>query len=552
MRRQIVKHHLSEIDEKMLGALEWYGRGKKLWEDVLASGEDSWKIFMRFCAVYGHEKDFVAMLEDGGAGLAARDGHEQVGKVSNGNTTRKTTSVTNNNFRYRTQLIKDPLPPWASSIPLLTAPTPKLNGGDFSWLVCLELTTQSFNDSESWAPTDLQYSLGILPNLAVLSIHGSSFQRPPYRIVQDGYLSEWARQARHGEKWKSLRILTIEESLDGLLQVYRPHPRHHTDYKKVPPPPTPPPKRKLFEELDSFPKLSVVSFHFPPPPQGWGMRVGEECSEERIPRRADSVYPLYEFTKAREMFEEGTSRGWFSERVKDYEGTLKERPREVKELVRRAGLTGVRSLAQAGSMLMQVEAKERERLVREREGDLGIEGGLAKLLKKENAQNQNVKKNKSKTAHEAVPGNAASPVMVNVIFETNHTPNILPPLRNQAKTNTIRNGQRSPTDQENFQERRIMFEKKRPVELPPLLPASPPSGGKKRKSADGGGGGASEVGWGGMNWGHDGAGDWDIAAWDVQVDAGDGGEGGGAGNKKMKREEELARGVAELLAEYIN
>ena len=230
VRRQIIKNHLSELDEKMLRALEWYGRGKKLWEDVLASGGDSWRIFIRFCATYGHEKDFVAMLEDGGAGLTAQEGHAQVGRVSNGKTAKNATSVTNNNFRYRTQLIKDPFPPWESSIPLLTAPTPKLNCGNFSWLVCLELTTQSFN--ETWAPTDLQYSLGTLPNLAVLSIHGPLFQRSPYRIVEDGYLPEWARQARQGQKWGSLRILVIEERLDGLLQPYRAHPRHHTDYKK--------------------------------------------------------------------------------------------------------------------------------------------------------------------------------------------------------------------------------------------------------------------------------------------------------------------------------
>ncbi|KAF8436444.1 hypothetical protein BGX38DRAFT_91507 [Terfezia claveryi] len=545
VRRQIVKHHLSEIDEKMLGALEWYGRGKKLWEDILASGGDSWRVFIRFCAVYGHEKDFLAMLEDGGPGLTAREGHAQVGKVSNGNTSRKTTSVTNNYFRYRTQLIKDPLPPWETSIPLLTAPTPKLNRGDFSWLVCLELTTQSFD--ETWAMTDLQYSLGTLPNLAVLSIHGSSFQRSPYRILEDGYLSDWARQARQGQKWGSLRILVIEEKLDGLLQVYRPYPRHHTDCKRVPPPPPRPPKRKLFEELDSFPKLSVVSFHFPPPPQGWRMRVSEECSEERIFRHVDCVYPLYDFAKAKEMFEEGTARQWFSERLKDFEGTLKERPREVKELVRRAGLTDVRSLAQAGSMLMQVEAKEREKLVRERDGDLGIEGGLAKLLKKENAEN----KNRSKPAPAEIPESAAPPIMVNVIFETNTTPNVLLPPRNQAKVNTIRYGQRSPTDQENFQERKIMFEKKRPVELPPLPPAPSPSVGRKRKSGGGGGGDASAVDLGEMNWSLDGAGDWDIegqATWDVQ---GDGGESWRPGNKKMKKGDELAKGVAELLAEFM-
>ena len=280
------------------------------------------------------------------------------------------------------------------------------------------------------------------------------------------------------------------------------------------------------------------------------MRVSEECSEENIFRHADCVYPLYDLTKAKEMFEEGTSRGWFSERVKDFEGTLKERPREVKELVRRAGLTDVRSLAQAGSMLVQAEAKERERLVREQEGDLDIEGGLAKLLKK------NGKKHRPRPAPTAVPGNTAPPVMVNVIFETNHPQDVLPPLRSQAKTNmnTTRNGQRSPTDQENFQERRIMFEKKRLVKLPPLPPAPSPSGGTKRKSGGGGDRDASVVSWGEMNWGLDGAGDWDIdseAAWDVPGDAGDGGGSGEVGNKKMKTGDELARGVAELLAEFM-
>ncbi|KAF8423795.1 hypothetical protein EV426DRAFT_601212 [Tirmania nivea] len=547
VRRQIVRHHLSEIDEKMLRALEWYGRGKKLWEDVLASGEDSWRVFMRFCAVYGNEKDFVAMLEDGGAGLTAREGHAQAGKVLNGKTIRKTTSATNNDFRYRTQLIKDPLPPWASSIPLLTAPTPKLNGGDFSWLVCLELTTQSFN--ETWAPIDLQYSLGTLPNLAVLSIHGASFQRSPYRIVEDGYLSEWARHARQGQKWGSLRILVIEERLDGLLQVYRAPPRHHTDYKKVPPPPPPPRKRGLFEELDSFPKLSVVSFHFPPPPLGWGMKASEEYTEEKMYRRPDCVYPLYNFAKAGEMFEEGARRGWLSERVRDFEGTLKERSREVKELVRRAGLTDVRSLAKAGSMLVHIEAKEREKLT-ERDGDLGIEGGLARLLKKEKRQNQK-KKEKPKPASAPILENVVPPVMVNVVFETNHTPNILPPLRNQAKANTIHNGQRSPTDQENFQERRIIFEKKRPVELPPSPPAPSPGEGKKRKS---GGEDVSGVGWGEMNWSLDGAGDWDVdgeVAWDVQGDAGGGSGSAGVRNKKRKRGDELGRGMGDLLVEVL-
>ena len=552
MRRQIVRYHLTEVDEKMLRALEWYGRGKKLWEDVLASGGDCWKVFIRFCAVYGHERDFVAMLEDGGAGLTTREGHEQVGTVFNGKTTKETTSVMNTNFRYRTQMIKNPLPPWMSSIPLLTAPTPKLNGGEFSWLVCLELTTQSFN--ETWAPIDLQHSLGTLPNLAVLSIHGSSFQRSPYRIVEDGYLLEWARHARQGQKWGSLRILVIEERLDGLLQGYRAHPRHHTDYKKVPPPPPPPPKRGLFEELDSFPKLSVVSFHFPAPPRGWETRLSETCTEERMFRRADCVYPLYDHAKAREMFEEGTRRGWFSERVKDFEGTLKERPREVKELVRRAGLTDVRSLAQAASILVQVEAKERMKLVKEREGDLGIEGGLAKLLKKEKTQNQNDERGGSKPASTIMPEYVAPPVMVNVIFETNHAPDVLPPLRNQTKVDTVRNGQRSPTDQENFQERRITFEKKRLVELPPLPPAPSPIRGKKRKSGGGVGvGGEGGVGRGKTSWSLDGAGDWDVAGeatWDVQGDAGNGsrswGGGGGAGNKKVRRGDVLGWGAGDL------
>ena len=63
IRRQIVSRYLNDLSEDILEDVEWYRLAKKVWEDILRAGEDSFKVFSRFCTVYGHEPDFIAMLE---------------------------------------------------------------------------------------------------------------------------------------------------------------------------------------------------------------------------------------------------------------------------------------------------------------------------------------------------------------------------------------------------------------------------------------------------------------------------------------------------------
>lgn len=482
MRRQIVQRHLHEITETVLLGIEWFGRGKKLWGDVLASGEDSWRIFSRFCTTYGHEPDFLPMLERSHTESPPRSlSFEQQKDMKNRRAMDSTRVIEKIDFRYRIQLIKDPLPPWSSSIPLLTAPAPMLNKGDFSWLVCLELTCDSFN-GETWTLDDLQYSLGELPNLSVLSIHGTPFLDKPYRIVKDGYLAEWARHARQGKKWGALRVLVLEEKVDNLLDCYRPHPRHHLDLRKNPPPPPPPPKRGLFDMLDDFPKLSVVSFHFPPPPAGWGKRAPIEARDGRKFEHAYCIYPLYDFTKSHQLATEGAKRNWFDERIIDYQGSLKDRPKEIKELVKRAGLTDIRSLAKAGSMLVQVELGERLKAVESREEwvdtgslDLNItatEGEEGKLKNDTNRQPE--------PTYSGFP--PPPPIMVHVMFERN------PVLIQEIPSFTTSKSQRPshPLQQCGDNEhRRILFEKKRDIVVAALPPPtlSTPETGRKRKGS---------------------------------------------------------------------
>lgn len=482
VRRQIVQRHLQEITETVLRGIEWFGRGKKLWEDVLASGEDSWRIFSRFCTIYGHEPDFVPMLERWDAESLPRPSGGSK-DIKNRSAIDSTRVIENNDFRYRIQLIKDPLPPWSTSIPLLTAPVPMLNNNDFSWLVCLELTSDSFG-GETWTPDDLQYSLGELPNLAVLSVHGTPFLHEPYRIVKDGYLAEWARHARQGKKWGALRILVLEEKVDNLLDSYRPHPRHHLDLRKNPPPPPPPPKRGLFEMLDDFPKLSVVSFHFPPPPAGWGKRTPIEARDGRRFEHAYCIYPLYDFTKSHQLATEGAKQNWFDERIIDYQGTLKDRPKEIKELVKRAGLADMRSLARAGSMLVQVESREKLQTIGARED--WVETGSLDLdiTATEGEKGRFRKSTKIPSRQPELPDSRLPPppIMVNVMFERD-------PVLIQEIPSFIISKLHRPSHplqlSGDYEHRRILFEKKRDVAVTtlPSPTLSAPEAGRKRKGS---------------------------------------------------------------------
>lgn len=388
------------------------------------------------------------------------------------------------------------------------------------------------------------------------------------------------------------------------MSTYRPHPRHHSEFSKNPPPPPPPPKRGLFEELDSFPKLSVVSFHLPPPPVGWGDR---ECMEDPSTKGtylARCVYPLFNYERTRELFAEADRRGWYSERVKDFHGTLKDRPREVKELMRKGGLSDVKSLAQAAAMLVECEGKEKKRLERERRDAeiarqqpiwIDDEEPVGKLHKKKQGKTKGEPiwidveepvgkshkkgqgkakgdygkrdvKSKSSVPKQPTPtSNVIPPIMVNVIFDTNSPPDSLHPSNQllgfaglAPKYNTnYRSGRESPTDQENFHERRIMFEKKRVVELSPL----PVKESKKRKESGhginhGSGGVLDDF----MKWNLDGAGDdfdeggvdGNLMNWGTH--RGSSGTGSEGGKKKVKMAaggEEMGRDIGDFLRDFM-
>ncbi|KAF8475956.1 hypothetical protein BDZ91DRAFT_788609 [Kalaharituber pfeilii] len=466
IRRQIVQHHLQDLTMEIIGKLEWYGRGKKLWDDTLSCGMDSFRVFSIFCSAYGHEPDFVPMLERDPQGTWSSGSRSSLPFYASqiqsneetwaafvpapnfyGNqyvtfavpehdvTRSKYKSIITRacTFRYRIQLIKNPLPPWHNMLPLLTAPTPKANNYDFSWLVCLEITTQPF-DGKTWGKGDLSRSFGELPNLAVLSIHGPAFYKEGFRIVRDGHLGDWARSARVGNRWGSLRILVLEEKLDGLIECYMPRPKHHTYFRLYPKAPSPPPKRTIFEDLDSFPMLSVVAFHFIPPPLGW-TEHDMRFSPEREDLNSYSSYPWWHPSKKSRLVQEGAKLGWFAERATDITGTLKGRPTEVRFKVKEAEMEGMRQLAEACSVLVQVERREREEIIREKEdtvnGTSGSRVELEERLKKckwakehtgEESESEDVKVGRTISSNKEEEKLPLPPVMVNVVFESTKTP----------------------------------------------------------------------------------------------------------------------------------
>lgn len=118
--------------------------------------------------------------------------------------------------------------------------TPIISSPNLSWLVVLELS-HSFSNANGWDLEDLK-SISNIPNLGVLSIHGPSFQHPGSQIINDGFLSFWARGARHGGKLKHLRILIIHD--DHILSS-----SYHAKNTA----------KSMFNDFDSFPSLSVVS-----------------------------------------------------------------------------------------------------------------------------------------------------------------------------------------------------------------------------------------------------------------------------------------------------
>ncbi|KAI5790689.1 hypothetical protein DFH27DRAFT_203770 [Peziza echinospora] len=376
VRRQIVKHHVGELDEKLLKSLRWFSCGKKVWEDVMKVGEDSFRVFARFCGRFGHELDFVAMLEREGEGFAGNGVASKVGCLSgflgeaelrmvmmerraeegvpmsdffhNNSSSSSPEGFTplplpipqqhdTNSFRYRIQLIKAPFPPWAHMIPLLTSPTPKLNNNEFSWLVCLELT-QNFDYEEAWSRDDLIHTIGTLPNLAALTLKGRWFEEAGNRIVGDGILTQWARQARMGERWAGLRVLAVHESWSSIIGSGNGGPGK---------------RKSLFDELDSFPRLEVFAIH-PEREGSWDdAGVDGRMARNRVGKTTSTAY-----TPTIDLVGDGKKAGWLASRRDDVRGTLKGRPEIIPKLVRDATVTGVRDLARAASLLVEVERRE--------------------------------------------------------------------------------------------------------------------------------------------------------------------------------------------------
>ena len=293
----------------------------------------------------------------------------------------------------------------------------------------------------------------------------------------------------------------LEERLDGILDLYKPHPRHHLNLTRNPPIPPLPPKRTFFEELDSFPLLSIVALHFPPPPAGYGIHSSFVTTDgTRVPF-AHATYPLYSSHRTRELFNDADNHDWFQDRVNDFNGTLKDRPAIIKHLVKSAGVGGMRDLAKACSELVQLENREKEVLKKMNDSGVAIPPEHQGIWRKKpmctcfrnlascirhphGAAAPSGRRGKTITTNTAfnwcndlAKDAQPPPIMVNVVFEPPKDVNesSVDDGTKHAFLSSYHDNRRVYLSDSESEERRLIFEKKRVVLLTPPSDTSSPA-----------------------------------------------------------------------------